>query len=89
MSADNCNEHELKCWPAEFWAIRDDRKFHEFRKNDRGFAIGNVLLLREWDPKAAAYSGRYQRVQVTHMTHGPHFGVPDGYVVMSVRKVGP
>ncbi len=42
--------HALKCWPEPFAAVRDGRKRFEFRKDDRGFAVGDVLELKEWEP---------------------------------------
>jgi hypothetical protein len=45
--------HELKCWPEYFHAIRSGRKKFELRKDDRGFAIGDLLVLREFIPCVA------------------------------------
>lgn len=44
-------EHVLKTWPEFFRAIVDGKKTFEVRKNDRGFQTGDVLHLREFDPK--------------------------------------
>ncbi|MFN3652593.1 MAG: ASCH/PUA domain-containing protein [Armatimonadota bacterium] len=50
--------HELKIWPEYFEAIRTGKKTFEVRKDDRGFQVGDLLLLREWDPETKTYSGR-------------------------------
>lgn len=42
--------HALKTWPSFFQAILAEDKLHEIRKWDREFGVGDVLLLREWDP---------------------------------------
>src|SRR5690606_28445539 len=42
--------HDLKCWPEPFRAIVAGAKRHEFRRDDRGYALGDVLYLYEWDP---------------------------------------
>lgn len=61
--------HELKCWPAYFQAILDNRKKHEIREDDgRGFKEGHFLWLREYDPTAKAYSGREIHATVTCLT---------------------
>lgn len=46
------SEHELKTWPEPFAAVRSDEKLAEFRRDDREprFAVGDVLVLREWEP---------------------------------------
>jgi hypothetical protein len=81
--------HELKTWPAYFDAIGDGTKRFECRKDDRGFAVGDVLRLREWDPQVYRYSGREMFARVTFLLHGPSFGVEYGYCVMSIEPALP
>ena len=49
--------HVLKCWPESFGAILSGMKKYEVRKDDRGFMVGDVLRLREWEPAIRAYIG--------------------------------
>lgn len=81
--------HTLKTWPAFFTAILERRKTYEIRKNDRNFQVGDELLLQEWDPVAKAYSGREQLVDVTYMTQGGQWGIPEGICVMGIRFLKP
>jgi hypothetical protein len=60
-------EHDLKTWPDYFQAIADGAKTFEIRIDDRGFKVGDVLLLREWDHKRFVYTGRSLRRRVTHV----------------------
>ncbi len=76
--------HELKCWPGPFQAMVEGRKRHEFRRNDRGFIVGDTLCLREWDNFAENYTGRTLAANVTYKTCAGQFGIPPGYVVMSL-----
>lgn len=80
--------HELKTWPEPFEALWWRRKTHEVRQDDRGFEVGDVLRLREWEPNDESYSGRMVRVEVTYISRGPDWGIPAGMVVMSIREVG-
>jgi len=77
-------EHTLKTWPEQFQAIHDERKTFEIRKNDRKFAVGDRLVLREYCPTCDSYSGRVKNRRVTHIMTGPAFGLPDGYCIMSI-----
>ena len=43
-------EHILKCWPNAFDAVASGAKTFEWRKDDRGFEVGDILVLRKWNP---------------------------------------
>lgn len=43
-------EHNLKCWPEFFDAIKRGDKTFELRRNDRGYQRGDVLVLRKFSP---------------------------------------
>lgn len=49
--------HQLKVWPQFFRPLVDGAKTFEFRRDDRGFEVGDVLVLREYDPDSETYSG--------------------------------
>ena len=78
-------KHELKCWPGPFGALLDGTKTFEYRKNDRDFRAGDILLLREWDPKRRKYMRRKACYSVTYILHGGRFELPEGFCIMSVR----
>jgi hypothetical protein len=81
------SEHDLKTWPRPFQAVLDGGKAFEFRKDDRGFAVGDTLWLREYDPAIEQYTGRETRIIVTYILHGGIHGLPKGYVVMSTKPL--
>ncbi len=86
-------QHDLKTWRDAFEAVRDGRKTFEFRRDDRGFCVGDTLELREWDPYHytatgnGEYTRRALRATVSYVLHGGRFGIPEGYVVMSLADV--
>lgn len=79
--------HELKTWPEYFTNVADGKKTFEIRENDRDFAVGDHLLLREWEPDTQLYSGRSCEVLVTHMMTASGrlcVQLPKGFCVMSI-----
>jgi ASC-1-like (ASCH) protein len=83
-------QHDLKVWPEYFAALIDGRKTFEARKNDRGFKVGDTLLLREYAPGPDEYTGRSMVKTITHMVSGDDpigyaFGVRSGFCVLSIR----
>lgn len=61
--------HELKCWPEFFGQIASGAKTHELRRcDDRDFAVGDELFLREFDPKEQTYTGNSVIVVITYIT---------------------
>ncbi|MDD5031986.1 MAG: DUF3850 domain-containing protein [Patescibacteria group bacterium] len=49
---------EKKIWPEYFQAISDGRKKFDLRLADFKIGEGDILVLREWDPKKKEYTGR-------------------------------
>lgn len=75
--------HELKSLPEFFNPILDGNKTFEIRLNDRGFNVGDRLLLREY-VGAFGYTTRAIIVEVIYITD---FAQREGFVVMSIRKI--
>lgn len=78
--------HELKTWPEYYDAVAAGLKKFDIRKNDRPFAEGDVLHLREWTPETREYTGRHLYANVTYLLDKQPF-VPEGYVCMSLLIV--
>src|ERR1041385_4604932 len=60
--------HHLKSWPQFFRPIRDGSRTHELRRNDRDYAVGDLLVLHEFDPEAQRYTGAECEVEVSSIT---------------------
>ena len=85
--------HELKCVPESFQAIYWGDKTADFRRNDRDYQVGDILILRAWDTETRDYvSPEVERLaqyhglvaRVSHMETG--FGIPEGYVMLSIKR---
>lgn len=92
--------HELKTWPRHFEAAARGEKPFEVRRNDRGFAVGDTLHLREWQPHyfedgewnhGGHYTGREFRARVTFVLEAPadgdipYIGLEEGFCVMGIK----
>jgi hypothetical protein len=83
-------EHELKTWPEFYRHLVSGEKTFELRKDDRGFRVGDVLWLREWqrlsvNPTTGEYTGRESRYRVTYVLSG--IGIEPGYVVLGIAAL--
>lgn len=79
--------HKLKCWPEPFEETLRGNKTHEFRKDDRDYQVGDRLVIQEYAPITNVYSGRELHREVTYIGRG--YGIPEGYVCMSVTLAWP
>lgn len=77
--------HELKTWEEPFEAVIEGRKHHEIRFDDRGYQEGDTLFLREYVKPEERYTGRAIEAEVTYLSRGPSWGLPDNMVVMSIE----
>ncbi len=58
---------EKKIWPEYFDAVMSGKKKYELRLNDFEINEGDVLLLKEWNPKTKSYIGRELSKEVTYV----------------------
>lgn len=60
-------KHEKKVWPEYFQKILDGRKTFELRLADWECQEGDILFLREWNPKTREYTGRTLEKGITYV----------------------
>ena len=58
---------EKKVWPEFFEKILSNEKNFELRLADFECRPGDLLVLREWDPKTENYTGRIIEKKVTYV----------------------
>lgn len=81
--------HELKTLRPHFQAVRSGLKTAELRVDDRGFQVGDALLLREYNESLCEccmgdYTGLSLRVVVTHVLRDFR-GLAAGWVMLSFK----
>ncbi len=77
--------HVLKTWDPYFEALWDRTKTFEIRKDDRGYAIGDTLVLRETVMETGEYTGRVINAEVCFILRDERF-VASGMVAMSIAE---
>lgn len=81
--------HDLKTWPKHFAAVQSGVKLFEACRDDRAFAVGDLLRLHEFDPSVPPFgrhTGQVLTVRVAYVLHGGEFGIEPGHVVMSISR---
>lgn len=89
--------HELKTWPGPFAAVLSGAKRAEMRKDDRGFEVGDRLVLLEYEPPTVPkigqpgtpprYTGRRIDATITHVLRDSQFGIHEGFAMLSIQIV--
>lgn len=86
--------HELKTDAEVFDAVARGEKTFEIRFDDRGFKVGDELLLRKtqhtgYEMRRLKYplifTGDEERRTVSHILRGPIYGLQDGWVILSLN----
>lgn len=75
--------HELKTYPKYFEETLKGNKPFECRLNDRGFAVGDIVVLKEWDN--IKYSGREITGRIKYILDDRFIGLKEGYVIFSLE----
>lgn len=73
--------HELKLDTTVFDYVKCGHKTFEFRKSNRNFRPADTVVLKEWLPNLAQYTGEQVTAKIGFVLHGPAYGVPDGYCI--------
>ena len=59
---------EKKIWPEYFEKILSGEKTFELRLADFECNVGDILVLKEWDPTTKQYTGRVLEKKVTYVS---------------------
>jgi len=83
--------HELKCWPQFFEPLFDGQKTFELRKDDRGFAVGDKLVIKEWSPVTKKYTAKWLTRVVIYKLDAKDLAFPkpalaQGYCLLGLAR---
>lgn len=73
--------HELKILPEYFNQVISGNKNWELRKNDRGFKVGDLIVIKEWVER---YTGRSSLGTIKFILEN-YTGIENGYCILSIE----
>ena len=76
--------HHLKIHPEPFAQVKSGAKPYEIRLNDRDFAVGDVLILDEYEPVSGLLVGEYVTRRISCITPGGNWGLPENLCVLGL-----
>ena len=94
--------HELKILPQYFEKVLDGSKTFELRKDDRGFEVGDILILKEFrqglidctqsEPiviQERGYTGRKIEKEISYIFKGgiPGMGLRKGFSILGLKDI--
>lgn len=62
-----------KCWPEYFEKILSGDKTFDVRLADWKCSVGDILILKEWDPKTKKFTGKKLEKKITYITKTKDF----------------
>lgn len=75
--------HHVKSWPEYFTAIAHDLKTFDLRKDDRGYAAGDIIEFEEFRPGVGEYTGRTATRRVVYVLKD-FDGLMPGYCILGL-----
>jgi hypothetical protein len=85
--------HEVKSWTLFFEDILKGVRTSDIRyTGDRRYMVGDILLLKEWDPVKSVYTGRIAQAEITYIQQNKsnpcaisREALADDYAVLSIK----
>lgn len=82
-------EHDLKTIDEFWYAVVAGAKTFEVRKNDRGFEVDDILILRCLEPDKKTPTEHVMRKRVSYVLAGGQFGLAEDHVVLGLAPAPP
>lgn len=76
--------HELKTQQPYYDDVLSGRKSFELRRDDRDFKLGDLLLLREFNPRYG-FTGETQSFDIVYILRNSQF-LKEGYCALGLAK---
>lgn len=83
-AANDPKTHHIKITRQYFEDVVFGLKRFELRKNDRDYAVGDIVVLQEYG--ANGFTGRETRARIVYMLEG-YVGLCDGYCIFQIEPI--
>lgn len=78
--------HLVKLWPIFYDPIANGELTGCLRKDDRGFKVGDGLVMQEFLPTIKQFTKRFIEARITFIIrHQDLPDVPEGYCILSLK----
>lgn len=82
--------HQLKTIDPYFNSVACEIKPFELRRDDRGFEVGDVLVLCQYSQAREEYTGKVVFREITYIVRDrPEYGLMPGFCILGIKPVGP
>ncbi len=78
--------HEVKILTQFYNRVFTEQKTFEIRKNDRDYQVGDILLMREFDPEKREYINHSQPISA-RIVYMSAFEQKEGFVVLGIKYI--
>ncbi|QYC51754.1 putative activating signal cointegrator protein [Proteus phage vB_PmiS_PM-CJR] len=79
--------HRIKIYPLYFRQVCSGMKKAELRINDRNYQIGELVIMKEYDPDTKSYTGNFVTVEITMVNDVSDFTNIANQVMFSFDKL--
>ena len=80
--------HDVKLLAQYVKPVASGKKPFEIRYNDRGYQVGDKLILNGWDKEKNEYTGEIIDCLITYVLRGGQFGLESRYVALGIKVLG-
>lgn len=87
MNRRDQKHHQIKCWPDYFTPTQNGDKPFEVREDDRNYRVGDLLIIREWNPETEEFTDRVAIRKITYKLQGGQLGIKDSYCVLGIKTI--
>ena len=82
-------DHSLKVWPEFYRDLESGKKNFEVRRDDQDFAVGDMLILHEYNNVQQGYTGNSVHREIIYILpeRSSMLGIEKGFCVLGLKEI--